>query len=75
LIYVFGRWTKNRLLGQVASPSGEVPQKSHFEQVHRVSEFGGLNLVKIPFFVHFDAEFGSSFGRIVSELATIHPGT
>ena len=27
--------------------------KSHFEQVHRVSEFGGLNLVKTPSFDNF----------------------
>ena len=27
----------------------QIPRKSGFEQVHRVSEFGGLNLVKIPF--------------------------
>jgi hypothetical protein len=32
-----------------------VPVKSHFEQVHRVSEFGGLNLVKTPFIVRFPA--------------------
>jgi hypothetical protein len=27
----------------------ELHAMSHFEQVHRVSEFGGLNLVKAPF--------------------------
>jgi hypothetical protein len=27
----------------------ELPVKSHFEQVHRVTEFGGSNLVKTPF--------------------------
>jgi hypothetical protein len=27
----------------------DLPVKSYFEQVHRVSEFGGLNLVKTPF--------------------------
>jgi len=27
----------------------QIPRKSGFEQVHRVSEFGGLNLVKTPF--------------------------
>jgi hypothetical protein len=32
-----------------------------------------LKFPKTPFFVHFDAEFGSSFGRIVSELPTNHP--
>jgi hypothetical protein len=36
----------------------EMPVKSDFEQVHWVSEFGGLNLVKTPFFLHFDANFG-----------------
>jgi hypothetical protein len=30
-------------------PVREVPLKSRFEQVHWVSEFGGLNLVKTPF--------------------------
>jgi hypothetical protein len=29
----------------------DVPAKSGFEQVHRVGEFGGLNLVKNPFFI------------------------
>jgi hypothetical protein len=54
--------------------SGEVPQKSAFEQVHWVSEFGGLNLVKTPFFVR-NAKFGSWVGEIVSEVADNAPGT
>jgi hypothetical protein len=52
-----------------------MPAKSGFEQVHRVSEFGGLNLVKIPFFVHFDATFRFVGRRTVSELTTTQPET
>ena len=29
------------------------PEKSAFEQVHRASEFGALNLVKTPYFGNF----------------------
>jgi hypothetical protein len=39
--------------------SGEVPQKSPFEHVHRVGEFGGLNLVKAPF---SESKLEPSFG-------------
>jgi hypothetical protein len=43
-----------------------MPAKSSFEQVHRVSEFGGLNLVKTPFSGNV-AKFGASVGGIVSD--------
>jgi hypothetical protein len=34
----------------------QLPVKSHFEQVHRVSEFGGSNLVKTPFGTRWNCE-------------------
>jgi hypothetical protein len=34
----------------LARSSPAVPVKSRFEQVHRVSEFGGLNLVENPIY-------------------------
>jgi hypothetical protein len=36
---------------------------------------GQVKLPITPFFAHFDAEFGSSVGGIVSELPTIRPTT
>ena len=47
--------------------------KVGYRQVHKVIVPGALNLVKTPFFAHFDAKFGSSVGGIVSELPTILP--
>jgi hypothetical protein len=38
-------WTYNRQTGNIPV----VPAESGFEQVHRGSEFGGLNLLKSPF--------------------------
>jgi len=48
-------------------------RKVWFEQVHLARRFGASNLVITPFFVDFDAEFGSPFARIVSQLPTIRP--
>jgi hypothetical protein len=51
-----------------------VPAKSHFEQVHRVSEFGGLNLVKTPFFIRVVAARAGTIWILRTQPASVVNG-
>jgi hypothetical protein len=50
----------------------QAPVKSHFERVHRVSEFGGLNLVKTPFELRAVQQYTASYGEVL--LSELFPG-
>ena len=75
---LFSRWILSSRFRPNYGQTGSnplAPAKSHFDQVHVASRASEPNLAKTPFFVHFDATFGSSVVGLFSELTTTQPET